>query len=213
VKIVSGDLGTDVAREVDHVYRYVDQAGTVHFVDAEKLVPEKFKKSMQKIDLKSIEHKTSDGIDAAKEGIEAAKEGIDAAKEKLEAAKRLKDKGASEAAKVQKEVGSYVPFVRRLDLTSVGVGVGGALLLVFALKVVLGTARLAIKAALLVALVVIVLGFYFGYISEAAGLNDKKKKLVSPTELVDDAKRAVDQANRRTKKEEQMLKKIEGSER
>jgi hypothetical protein len=196
IKIVSDDLGPDVPREVDALYRYVDAAGTVHFVDAEKLVPEKFKKSAKKVDLKSLE-------------------GFELAKEKLEEAKRLTDKGAKQAVEVQREVGHYVPVVKKLDLSSAGFGFLACLVLVAGFKVVIGTMKMAFKLALVVALIALLGGFYFGFINDAAGFDEPSKgpKLTSPGELIDEAKKAVDQANQQRKKEDRMLKRIEGGER
>jgi hypothetical protein len=95
---------------------------------------------------------------------------------------------------------------KRIDWPSFAVGFGlGVLLVGVAVGVRRGFGPVA-KLALLAALAVVLAGAYFGWLRRMSGQGDST--LSTPSALIDDAKRAVDQMNERSRKQEQILQEL-----
>ncbi len=127
--------------------------------------------------------------------------------ERLKQARQLPKKSLKEAKKVQREVGDVLPFVKDLDLPSVTVGFALSLGVLLVLSIVKRTGKLLIKLALLVAICALIGGAYLGWLRRAAGLGDSK--LSSPKAVIDDAKKAATQFQKRLDEQEKTLHKIE----
>jgi hypothetical protein len=128
-----------------------------------------------------------------------------------EEAKKLQKKSLKEAKKVQREVGDVLPFVNDLDLPSVAVGFALSLVVFLTFAVVKKSLGLVFKLALLALIVGLLGGAYFGWLRRASGLGDDA--LASPQELIDDAKRAASDYQKKLDGQEKTLKKIEESAR
>jgi hypothetical protein len=91
--------------------------------------------------------------------------------------------------------------------TSFGLGVGAALVLVLVfLSLRRGWSPL-LKLGLVIGAIALLAGAYFGWIRRQSGQSDSV--LASPSALIDDARKAVDQANRRNREQEEALKEID----
>ena len=108
---------------------------------------------------------------------------------------------------MQSDVGDVLPFVKALDLPSVGFGFAFALAFVLVFTIVKKAGGIVLKLGLLIAVVAFFGGSYFGWVRKAAGLAGDG--LSSPTELIQDAKDAAQDAKNRLESQEKMLKKIE----
>lgn len=90
--------------------------------------------------------------------------------------------------------------------TSFGAGAVAALGVVLVLRVFWSGAKTVLKVAAFVAVAALLVTGYFGVIRGQAGLGSGP---VSPGELVDDARRAAEQAKKMIDKQERELRKIE----
>jgi hypothetical protein len=90
--------------------------------------------------------------------------------------------------------------------TSFGLGVGAALLVLLFVSVRRGSGAL-LRLGLMIGAVALLALAYFGWIRRQSGQSESV--LASPSALIDDARRAVDQANRRNREQEEALKEIE----
>jgi hypothetical protein len=127
--------------------------------------------------------------------------------DRLKQVRALPKKGREAAKKVQREVG----FVGDLDPPSVAVGFAASLVVILVLSIVKKTLGLMLKLALLALIFCLIGGAYFGWLRRAAGTAEEK--LSSPKAVLDDAKRAATQFQKRIDDQEKALKKIEESAR
>jgi hypothetical protein len=91
--------------------------------------------------------------------------------------------------------------------TSFGLGAGAALALVLVFWSMRRGWNPLLKLALVIGVAALLAGAYFGSIRRQSGQSDSV--LASPSALIDDARRAVDQANRRNQEQEEALKEID----
>lgn len=96
----------------------------------------------------------------------------------------------------------------RPDWISFAVGFGVALLLAALFKVLPGSLRFASRAVLVLGVGVLLTGLYLSLTRRATGVQDVGV-LTSPSALIEDAKGAVEQMNRRQKQQEEELRQIE----
>jgi len=151
-----------------------------------------------------------------REGLEERAERVkDQAQEALEElpgkAKALGRRSKKQAEAVQREVGDVVPFVKDLDLPSVAVGFALSLVLWVGSSVVRRSGRLLFKLAGIALVVALVVGAYFGWLRRAAGLSDSQ--LSNPASVIQDAKGAAEQMQRRLQKNERTLRQLEETSR
>jgi hypothetical protein len=104
------------------------------------------------------------------------------------------------------------PFVTaardwRLDWPSAGLGFGVAILLGIALMASRRGSRAVLGIALVLVLMVAGTGLYLGMIRKSTGQGDSP--LASPSALIDDARRAVDQAQQRRREQDQVIREIQ----
>jgi hypothetical protein len=170
------------AHSVD-VFQWEDGQGIVHFTDALERVPAELRAKAKKISF-------ADDRGPAAE-----------LKKELEGRipPKVKEQVGQVAQRVEKAVDVHWP--------SFGLGLGLALGLVILWKVLWSGAKLMLKLAAVLLVAGLLGGGYFGAIRAGAGLGSAR--LSSPSEIVDDAKKAADQATKRLKDEEKMLKEIE----
>lgn len=90
-----------------------------------------------------------------------------------------------------------------IDPLSFGFGFAAAMALSALLWVVRGTAKLALKLAILVLLGILGTGLYLGYVRRSAGLSEQL--LSDPKQLVDDAREAAERLDERRKATEKEL--------
>jgi hypothetical protein len=96
---------------------------------------------------------------------------------------------------------------KHLHWNSFGLGIGAALVLVLVfLSLRRGWSPL-LKLGLVIGMAALLAGAYFGWIRRQSGQSDSV--LASPSALIDDARRTVDQANRRNREQEEALKEID----
>lgn len=121
--------------------------------------------------------------------------------------RELPKKSLEEAKKVQREVGDVVPFVKELDLPSVAVGLALSLVLLLVFSIVKKTVNLVLKLALLFVIICLIGGAYFGWLRRSSGMGHDK--FASPKRVMEDAKRAASDFQKKIDDQEEMLKKIE----
>ena len=160
-------------------FTYEDGEGHVYIVDSIEQIPKKYRELAEEVRLG----------------------------DRLKEAKKLQQKSLKQAKKVQRDVGDVVPFVNDLDLPSVAVGFALSLVVVLALAMVKKTLGLMLKLALLGVIVCLLAGAYFGWLRRASGLGDDQ--LASPKTVIEDAKRAASDFQRKIDDQERTLKKIE----
>jgi hypothetical protein len=164
-------------------FTYEDGEGHVYIVDSLEQIPNKYRELANEVKLG----------------------------DRLREAKKLPKKSLKEAKKVQREVGDVVPFVNDLDLPSVAVGFAASLVVFLALAVVRKSLGLVLKLGLLLLIICLLGGAYFGWLRRASGMGDDA--LASPKTLIDDAKRAASDYQKKLDGQEKTLKKIEESAR
>jgi hypothetical protein len=210
-------------------YRYLDDDGQVHVVDDLTAVPKKFRAAAEKVEAKgkrgdlfsfvdddghtliadSLEAIPKKYREIAKEvSVKDAKKTVASLEKKLVAAK---DRGLVEAKKAQREVGDVVPFVKDLDIPSVIFGVALAVVVSFVLSLFRRTGKTLAKVGMVLLIVALVAGSYFAWIRRVAGLGDTK--IASPTAMIEDARKAAKQMQKKLDAQQELLKKIEASER
>jgi hypothetical protein len=94
-----------------------------------------------------------------------------------------------------------------LSWPSFGAGFASALLLVLTLRLMPRGMRMASRVALLAGLLAIGTGLYFGLLRRSTGAS--QNVMASPSALIDDARRAVDQVQQRRREQEAELRAIE----
>ncbi len=166
-------------------YQYLDASGGVHLVDQLEKVPLHLQEKARKIELPAEE---------------AA-----ALKEALGTFERLEERLGKETSQLEGQVRALTDG-REVEPVSFGLGFLSALLLSGLLWLVKGTAKLALKLALLALLGVLLAGLYFGYVRRSAGLSESV--LSDPRDLVEDAQRAADRLDARQKSAEKVLREV-----
>jgi hypothetical protein len=91
--------------------------------------------------------------------------------------------------------------------TSFGLGIGAGLLLVLLFLSVRRGSGALLKAGLVIGAALLLGAAYFGWIRRQSG--HAESAFASPSALIDDARKAVDQANRRNREQDEALKEIE----
>lgn len=170
------------AHTVD-VFQWEDGQGIVHFADALEKVPGELRAKAKKISF---------------------------ADDRGSAGELRKELEGRIPPKVKEQVGQVAQRVEKavdLHWPSFGLGLGLALGLVIVGKVLWSGAKMMLKLAAVLLFAALLGGGYFGAIRSGAGLGSAR--LTTPGEIVDDAKKAADQATKRLKDEEKMLKEIE----
>jgi hypothetical protein len=205
------------------VYQYTDKNGTVCFVQDPNQIPPEYREDVKKIELKERKDASekSGDVDTVKEGAgrkEAVKEKITDLKQK---GRELKETGEKEIARGFELVSS---FLRDQRSCLIVYAVGGVILFII-VSVVLKkyldnfVLRLFIKMVIVFTFLAVGYLFYMSYMSEQLSFFDQQRtnytgsdskeghrKLVTPRQIVDRAKDAADEMNRRTKQSEEMLK-------
>lgn len=178
-------------------FTYEDAEGHAYVADSLDRIPKKYRELAEEVSFEEA----ADKLDEIQK----------TASERLKKAERMRKKGLREAKEMQREIGDVVPFVTDLDLPSVAVGFAMSLVVFLVLSFVRKTGRLILKLGLLVAIVLLVAGAYFGWLRRAAGLGDGA--LASPAEVIGDAKKAATKFQERIGQQERALEKIEESNR
>lgn len=174
-------------------FLYQDASGQLFIADTLEGIPDAYRAMAKRLSL-----------DEAK--VVASK--VETTAEQAKAKATQAQKGVIKTAKnVQRDVGDVIPFVKSLDLPSVGFGFAFALAFVLVFTVVKKAGGIVLKLALLIAVVAFLGGSYFGWLRRAAGLGSDG--MSSPTELIQDAKDAANDAKKRLENQEKMLKKID----
>jgi hypothetical protein len=130
--------------------------------------------------------------------------------EEVRLGERLRDArkhSLREAKKVQREVGDVLPFVNDLDLPSLAVGFALSLVVFLVFAMIRRTLGMMVKVALIGVIVCLLGGAYLGWLRRASGLGEGG--LASPKEVIDDARRAASDFQKRIDAQEKTLKKIE----
>lgn len=209
-------------------YRYFDADGQVHIVDDLETIPAKFRDKAEKIEAKgkrdvfsfvddeghtliadSVEAIPKKYRDLAKKvSVEDAKKTVKKLEKSLEG---VKTTGLVKAKEAQREVGDVVPFVKDLDIPSVIFGIALAVVVSFVLSLFKRTGKTLAKLGMVVMIVALVAGSYFAWIRRVAGLGETK--LSSPTAMIDDAKKAAAQMQKKLDSQQKLLEQIEKNER
>lgn len=163
------------------VYRYEDEHGQVHIVDALEKVPARFREAVEEVDLAPARA----DVTARKSAPPAVRTGEFSANQ------------------------GVVAFLGGLDPPSVGVGVALGLVLVFVGSLVRGSFGWLVKAGLLAAVVVLLAGAYLGWLHRTAGMGEGV--LSTPSEMVEGARKAGLQLERRLQRQQEMLDHLERS--
>lgn len=174
-------------------FLYQDTSGQLFIADSLDGIPEAYRTMAKRLSLdeaKAVATRVGD------QAVEAKAKAVEANQKVLKTAKT-----------VQREVGDVLPFVKALDLPSVGFGFGFALVVVLVFTVVKRAGGLLLKLGLLGAIVLFLGGSYLGWLRRAAGLGGDG--MSTPTEIIQDAKDAAADAKKRLESQEKMLKKIE----
>jgi hypothetical protein len=95
----------------------------------------------------------------------------------------------------------------RFDWPSAGLGFGVAILLGIAVMASRRGSRAVLGIALLLVLMIAGTGAYLGLIRKSTGQGDSV--LASPSAMIDDARRAVDQAQQRRREQDQVIRDIQ----
>jgi hypothetical protein len=95
----------------------------------------------------------------------------------------------------------------RFDWPSAGVGFGAAALLAVVLFASRRGSRVVFAVVLVLGLGVLGMGAYFGLLRKSTG--QAGSALASPSAVIDDAKRAVDQMERRNEEQERQIREIQ----
>jgi hypothetical protein len=164
--------------EKSKFFTYEDGDGHVFVVDSLEQIPAKYREIAKQLSLEDARREIA----------------------------KLEKKGLKDAKEVQREVGDVIPFVKDLDLPSVAVGFASAMVMVLAVSIVKRIGRFALKVALIVVILSLLVFAYLGWLRRAAGLSDDA--LASPKAIIEDAKKAKDGFQKRLDDQEESLKKI-----
>lgn len=95
----------------------------------------------------------------------------------------------------------------RFDWPSAGLGFAAAALFAVVLLTSRRGSRLVLGVALVLGIMVLGTGAYFGFLRKSTGQSGSP--FASPSAMIDDAKRAVDQMDRRNKEQEKEIREIQ----
>lgn len=206
-----------MARPTDDavIYRYPGEGGDWIYVNDLSFVPKPHRDAAERVVLSAPTTAAKEGegkgldLSGQAAALEAEVEGALQALPKK--AREVGRQGRRSAEAAQREIGDVVPFVKELDLPSVAVGFAMALGFWLLSLLIRRSGRLLFKVGLVLAMVALVAGAYFGWLRRTAGLSDGH--LASPAAVVDDAKKAAKQMQDRLQKNERILKKLEETSR
>ncbi len=187
------------------IYRYKDAQDHWVYTNDLESVPAGFSTTVEAFELRQSDaDRLQDTAERVREQAEDALEALPGR------AKALTAQSEATARRGLREVGDVVPFVKELDAPSVAVGFALSLVIWVGSSVVRRSGRLLFKLLGLSLIVVLVLGAYFGWLRKAAGLSESQ--LSSPAALIQDARGAANKMQRKLRKTERTLRRLEEKE-
>lgn len=188
------------------VYRYQDEDGTPVFVTSLDQVPKAHREGAELFVVdpaRALKKKAGDKLQAEVKKLET---------EGVARAKALGAKGLDTAKSISTKVVETVPHADQLDPLSVGVGFGVAIVGGLMFRVLRSSVRVLVKVAVVVGVIALLAGGYLGALRKTAGLGGGGA-VATPQQVLEDAKKAAAQANKRVIEQTRMLEKIEEGER